>query len=73
MIPITLHHAAERLQAAPFRVVGELVPVGDFVPDEDANFVGSLEVTRVGNLDVAAQQIQPHGASLAHLVLDVIE
>jgi len=73
MVPVALHHTVQRLHAAALGVVRELVPIGNFVPDEDPNFIRCLEVTRVRGLDVAAQQIQSQGSCLLHLVLDVIE
>ena len=68
VIPVALRHAAQSLRGARLGGRGELVPIGDFVPDENPRFIRGLEVTGVGDLDVAAQQVEAELFRFAHLV-----
>src|SRR5579863_10727433 len=73
MIPVALDHAPQRLHASTLGIVGELVPVRDFVPDEDPGFVRRLEIAWVRHLDVATQEVETKRFRLPHFILQILE
>ncbi len=71
MVPELVDHLLEHPPAACRRDRRELGPVGQLRPDEDSGFVGCVEVGGIGDLDVAAQQVDAHLACEPHLLVEI--
>ena len=72
MIPVPLKHGLQGcLRPLPgFR--GELIPVRNLVPDQQAKLIGQLQVHGIRHLHVAAEGIEPDPLRLDHLVAKVL-
>ena len=71
MIPIAFHFRAKSIHAT----LGGLrcptmgvVPHRDLIPDQHAGFIGGVQITRIGHLDMTAQHIQSQGFGCQHLL-----
>src|ERR1035441_6173415 len=73
MIGVTLNHAVQRFHSATLGIEGEFVPVGDLIPDQDADFVSGLQISWIGDFDMAAKQIQAQCLRFSHFIAQIVD